>query len=429
MSYTFKNAHILDPSQQISEKGSIVVENGMISDVLFGKNADSGKVIDLDGRHLTPGFVDLNCTFGEPGFEQKESIKSGTQAAAAGGFTTVCTMPHTQPVNDSGFVTQYLMEKIRTQAAVRVHPIGAVSLKCEGQAMAGIDSMIKGGCVALGDSKTVMNSYLLRKTLEYLKSYNLPLVEHCEDANLLGQGVMNEGLVSSQIGLRGIPHAAEDVIVSRDISLSQHTKAPIHFLGLSSKGALESLAHAKARGLQITAGVSAHHLLLTDEGLRDYDTAYKISPPLRTEADRLSLVDALKTGVLDCISSGHSPHNEEDKDIEFENASWGASSLETVFSACFELVEKKIISLERIVEALTASPAKIFKFKDRGQIKKGMVADFAVLDLKSPWKVDSSQFYSKSKYTPFSGKTFSARVYATIVNGEEVFSLERGMRQ
>ncbi|MBK9293190.1 MAG: dihydroorotase [Oligoflexia bacterium] len=425
---TFKNAHLFDPSLNLNTQGSVVVEGDLIIDVIKGKNADSGEVIDLHGALLTPGFIDISCQLGEPGFEQKESIQSGSHAAAAGGFTTVCMSPQTNPVNDSGFVTQYIQEKINTTAVIKVHPIGAISEKLNGQNMAAIDSMIKAGCVALSDgNKTVMNAYLLRKTLEYLKTYDVPVVEHCEDVNLVGLGVMNEGEVSSQIGLRGIPNAAEDVIVSRDISLCAHTNSKLHLNNLSSHGAIEVLAHAKARGLPVTASVTAQHLLLTEENLKFYDTAFKLSPPLRAEKDRTHLVSALQSGVIDCLTSGHTPHSEEDKDIEFELALSGASSLETTFSSTYSIVEKRELSLERLVESLTLSPAKIFKFSDRGQLKKSMKADLTAINLNLAWQVDTNKFFSKSKYSPFNGAKFNAKVVATFVNGVKVFDVEKGI--
>ncbi len=428
MSSTFKNAILFDPSLRINVKGSIVTEGGKILEVLKDKNADSGKVFDLQGQHLMAGFVDLHVHFREPGQEHKETIGTGTRAAAAGGFTTVCCMPNTNPVNDSSFVTQYIMEKVHQQGVVRVHPIGAVSKNLEGNAMAGIHGMIQAGCVALSDDgKCVMNAYLVRKTLEYLKSYGIPLIEHCEDEHLVGRGVMNEGLVSSQIGLRGIPHAAEDVIVSRDISLSEHTGGPLHLAHLSSKGAVESIAHAKARGLKVTGEVTPHHLLLTDESLRTYDTSFKMAPPLRTEADRKALVAALQSGVIDCIATDHAPHSEEDKDVEFECAANGIVGLETAFSTCYKLVERGELTFERLVESLTTSPARIFKFNDRGQLKAGMLADFAVVDLKREWKVDSSKFFSKSRNTPFNGWDLKSQVTQTIVGGEEIFNIEKGI--
>jgi dihydroorotase len=428
MSATFKNAVLFDPSQRLSEKGSIVVEGGKISDILIGKNADTGKVYDLGGQHLMPGFIDLHVHLREPGQEHKETVGTGTRSAAAGGFTTVCCMPNTVPVNDSSFVTQYIMEKVHQQGVVRVHPIGAISKNLEGKNMAAIHGMIQSGCVALSDDgKCVMNAYLMRKTMEYLTSYDIPVIEHCEDEHLVGQGVMNEGLVSSQIGLRGIPHAAEDVIVSRDISLCAHTKARLHLAHLSSKGAVESLAHAKARGLQVTGEVTPHHLLLTDEELRSYSTSFKMAPPLRTEADRRALVDALRSGIIDCIATDHAPHSEEDKDVEFEAAANGVVGLETAFSICYKLVERKELSLERLVESLTYSPARIFNFNDRGQLKKGHLADFAVVDLNRTWKVEPKNFYSKSRNTPFAGWELKAQVTSTVVGGEEIFNLEKGI--
>lgn len=265
---TLKNALIFDPSQRINELGSLVIKDDKISEIHIGKQVEVGQVIDLKGQTLTPGFVDIHVHLREPGGEHKETIRTGTMAAAAGGFTTVCCMPNTNPVNDSRIVTQFILEKVRSTAVVRVHPIGAISKNLQGEGMAAIDGLIKSGCVALSDDgHCVMNSYLVRKTMEYLKSYEIPLVEHAEDINLVGKGVMNEGLVSSQIGLRGIPHAAEDVIVSRDISLSAHTGAKLHIAHVSSKNAVESLAHARARGLLVTAEVTPHHLLLTDESL------------------------------------------------------------------------------------------------------------------------------------------------------------------
>jgi dihydroorotase len=425
---TFKNALIFDPSQRLREKGSVVVEGGKIIDILVDKNADSGKIIDVNGQYLMPGFVDLHVHLREPGQEHKETVGTGTRAAAAGGFTTICCMPNTSPVNDSSFVTQYIMEKVHQQGVVRVHPIGAISKNLEGQTMASIHGMIESGCVALSDDgRCVMNAYLMRKTMEYLKSYDIPVIEHCEDENLVGKGCMNEGLVSSQIGLRGIPHASEDVIVSRDISLSAHTDGRLHIAHLSSKNAVESIAHAKARGLRVSGEVTPHHLLLTDENLRGYDTSYKMAPPLRTEADRKALVKALQAGVIDCIATDHAPHGEEDKDVEFESAANGVVGLETAFSVCYKLVEGKELTFERLVESLTFSPAKIFKFLDRGQIKKGMLADFAIADLNRPGKINSATFLSKSRNTPFHGWDVKAQITSTVVGGEEIFNIEKGI--
>ncbi len=373
--------------------------------------------------------MDVHVHLREPGGEHKETIATGTRSAAAGGFTTVCCMPNTTPVNDSALVTQYIMDKVRQHAVVRVHPIGSISKNLEGKAMAGIHGMITQGCVAISDDgKCVMNSYLVRKTMEYLKSYNIPLIEHAEDEYLVGKGVMNEGLVSSQIGLRGIPHAAEDVIVSRDISLSAHTGGKLHVAHVSSKGAVESLAHAKARGLPVTAEVTPHHLLLTDDSLRTYDTDFKMAPPLRTEADRKALVDALRSGIIDCIATDHAPHAEEDKELEFESAANGVVGLETAFSVCHKLVETGELSLERLVESLTTSPAKVFNFTDRGQLKAGLLADFAVIDMKAPWEVDPNAFYSKARNTCFKGWKVNTRVTQTFVNGQLVYDLEKGFQ-
>lgn len=430
MKITLKNALLCDPSQRLNEIGSIVVENGKILEVLKGKNADSGKVHDLRGQILTAGFIDLHVHFREPGQEHKETIKTGSHAAAAGGFTTVCCMPNTNPVNDSSFVTQYIMEKVRTTSIVKVHPIGAISQRLAGEAMSGIHGLVESGCVALSDDgKCVMNAYLMRKTMEYLKSYDIPVIEHCEDCHLVGQGVMNEGIVSSQIGLRGIPHAAEDVIVSRDISLAEHTGARLHLAHLSSKNSIESIAVAKARGLPVTGEVTPHHLLLNDESLRTYDTNFKMAPPLRTEADRKALVDALRSGVIDCIATDHAPHSEEDKEVEFENAQNGVIGLETAFAVCHRLVESEELSFERLIESLTSSPAGIFKFNDRGALKPGMAADFAVISRSSPWEITTKNIFSKSHNSPFLGWKVQARVMSTFVNGVEVFSSEKGICQ
>ncbi|MCC6277476.1 MAG: dihydroorotase [Oligoflexia bacterium] len=428
MSLTIKNAHLFDPSTGLNSSGSIVIDGGKIIEVIKGKNADSGKVVDAGGQHLMPGFIDLHVHFREPGQENKETIATGSRAAASGGFTTVCAMPNTNPVNDSGIVTAFMMERIRATSVVRTYPIGAISQNLAGQSMAAINGMIQNGCVALSDDgRCVMNAYLLRKTMEYVSSYDIPIVEHCEDENLVGQGCMNEGLVSSQIGLRGIPHAAEDVIVSRDISLSAHTASRLHLAHLSSKGAVEALATAKARGLKVTGEVTPHHLLLTDESLRNYDTNYKMAPPLRTEQDRKALVDALRSGIIDCIATDHAPHCIEDKDVEFGQAANGVIGLETAFATCMKLVEKRELSLERLVESLTASPARAFKFEDRGQLKAGMLADLVIVDPKLKWKITKDSFFSKSSNSPFIGWDVTGRVLATYVDGREVFNLEKGI--
>jgi len=426
---SFINAHLFDPSQRLNEQGSVVAsDQGEIAEVLRGKNAKQGEIIDLQGKTLMPGFIDVHVHLREPGHEYKETIKTGTRAAAAGGFTTVCAMPNTNPANDSSFVTQYIMEKVREGAVVRVYPIGAISKDLKGEAMSGINGLISSGCVALSDDgKCVMNAYLLRKTMEYVTSYDVPIVEHCEDDHLVGSGCMNEGVVSAQIGLRGIPHAAEDVIVSRDISLAAHTKARLHIAHISSKNAVELVAGAKARGLKVTAEVTPHHLLFNDTSLRGYDTNYKMAPPLRTEEDRKALVEALRNGVIDCIATDHAPHSEEDKGIEFERAANGVIGLETAFAVCMRLVERKELSLERLVESLTFSPSRIFGFKDRGQLKAGLLADFAVADLNEDWTIDSNRFYSKSRNTPFGGWKVKGRIFQTIVGGRIVYDRERGI--
>jgi dihydroorotase len=425
MKTLFKNAHLYDPSNQIDGKGSISVNNGKIEEVLVGRTSSGhfDEEVDLKGHHLFPGFIDVHVHLREPGDEHKETIATGSMAAASGGFTTVCAMPNTNPVNDSVLVTRYILNKAELESVIRIHPISAASKGLNGLEMVEYGAMIHAGCVAVSDDgKCVMDSFLVRKVLEYLKDFDVPFVEHCEDCNLSAQGSMNEGRISYRNGLTGVPHAAEDVIVARDVSLARTTGGRLHLAHLSSRHSVKSLSEARLEGLRVSGEVTPHHLLLNETHLETLDTNFKMAPPLRTEEDRKALVLALESGVIEAIATDHAPHSREEKASEFSRAPNGVIGLETAFSVCMRLVEKKELSFARLISSLTSGPAKVMGFKDRGQLKPGMAADFAIVDLNKEYVISESTLFSKSRNSPFMGWKVRGQVQESFCGGKRAFS-------
>jgi dihydroorotase len=351
-------------------------------------------------------------------------VTTGTAAAAAGGFTSIACMANTNPVNDNSFVTSYLQQKIKEEALVNVYIIGAVTRGLKGEELAEIGSMAESGIVGLSDDgKTVMNSYLLRKALDYSKRFNLPVISHAEDCSLKGRGVMNEGFNSARFGLRGIPAASETLIVSRDLLLAELTGARVHIAHVSTEGSVRLIREAKRRGLQITAEVTPHHITLTDEACGTYDTNTKVAPPLRGPEDREALSEALADGTIDVVASDHAPHSVEDKQIEYDLAEFGMVGLETAFPLYHRQVLKKRFSLERLMEAMTIGPAKILGLeKNKGSLVVGKDGDVTLWNPETVFKVNKSEFRSKSKNTPFDGWQLQGQVVATIVGGRIVFS-------
>lgn len=422
-SFVLSKIVLIDPSQKIHAPKELWVEHGLVKaignpgDFSSKPTSDVPEVIDGNAATCVPGLVDLHTHLREPGFEYKETISSGTLAAAAGGFTSILCMANTEPVNDNPYVTQFIAKQARDFGIVRVYPVGALSKGLKGEQLAEIGKMRDAGIVAVSDDgMPVMNSYLMRKALDYCKAFSLPIISHAEDAHLVGQGVMHEGFHSNCLGLRGIPAESEEILVARDIALVRLTKGRIHFAHISTAQALAHIRRAKEEGLDITCEVTPHHLTFCDEDVKSYNSNFKMAPPLRTRDHIAALKQGLQDGTIDCIATDHAPHAPRDKDVLFEFAANGVVGLETAWSVGLKLVEEKVISLDRLVELLSVRPAQIAKIP-AGSLKPGMAADFMLSDLNSSHELSAHELHSKSKNSPFLGSTMNGSVVATFVGG------------
>lgn len=417
-----KNVRIFDPTLRIDQKGDLRISGGKIAE--FGSKVSTSKdaeVVEGKGRLLTPGFIDLHSHLRDPGFEHKEDIESGTRSAAAGGFTTVCCMANTKPVNDEASVTRYILERAAAKASVKVWPIGAISVGLEGKRLAGLGELKEAGCVAVSDDgMTLMDSQLMRLAMDYAKGFEIPVITHCIDANLSHLGAMNEGVVSCKMGIRGIPNEAEDVIVARDIFLSRLTDARLHVAHVSTAGSVELIRRAKAEGLPVTGEGAPHHFTLTDEACLNYDTHAKMCPPLRSEADREAVRRGLADGTLDCIATDHAPHAIVDKEVEFDQAAFGIIGFETAFPLAYRLVEEGVLTLEKLIPLMTSKPLAVLGKSYRG-LKEGAPADLTLIDLDAAWTYQAAEGFSKSRNTPFEGWKFKGKVIGTWVEGKKVF--------
>lgn len=417
----FKNVRLLDPENGVDQTGDLRAREGKIAEI--GSKLDpgsAGEVIDGGSHVLVPGFVDLHSHLREPGFEHKETIETGTRAAAAGGFTTVCCMANTDPVNDRAAVTHYILEQSSQKASVRVWPIGAISVGLEGKRLAEMGELQASGCVAVSDDgMTVMDSRLMRIAMDYARGFNLLVITHSVDANLSAGGSMNEGETSCKMGVVGIPREAEDMIVARDIYLSRLTGCRLHVAHVSTAGSVELIRQAKAKGLPVTGEGAPHHFSLTDEACVNYDTNAKMCPPLRTEEDRQAVIEGLTDGTLEAIGTDHAPHSIVDKEVEFDQAAFGIIGFETALPLAYRLVEEGRLSLEQVILLLSAGPLKILGKPSPG-IRKGAVADLALISLSDPWTYRVAESYSKSRNSPFDGWEFKAKVVGTWVGGKRV---------
>jgi dihydroorotase len=403
----------------------VVVERGKIT--LVGRDAAANvsgekvRTVEGKGKLLLPGFIDLHAHLREPGQEYKEDIASGLAAAVAGGFTDVCAMPNTRPVNDSRAITEMLVGKARDLRSARLHPICAITMGQQGELLTEMSDLKNAGCVAASDDgRCVTSSAVMRRALEYASTFDLPIIQHCEDHALTDGAQMHEGSVSTRLGLRGWPRVAEDIIVARDLMLAEYTGAKYHVAHVSTTGAVRLLREAKARGVAASAEVTPHHLLLTHEAIGLYDTGCKVNPPLREQEDVDALRAALSDGTIDCIATDHAPHSPLEKDCEFAEAAPGMIGLELCLPLLLGLVADGALPRTRLVDALTRGPARVLGFPIP-EIREGAPADLVLVDPEATWTVDPARLRSKSKNTPFLGKTVKGKVVTTMVEGKVVF--------
>jgi dihydroorotase len=418
-----KNARVIDPAAKRDAVGDLFIRDGKLVDGFSTAEKKRAKKIDATGLVACPGLIDIHVHFREPGQTHKETIATGSRAGAAGGYTTVVCMPNTSPPADNAGTIQYINDAIRRDAVIKVFPTGCITVGMKGQALAPIGSLKRTGVVAItDDGDCVQSNELMRRACEYAKMFDLPIMDHCQDASMTQGSVMNEGVMSTRLGLRGWPNAAEDLIVARNVILSEYTGAHIHLQHISSKFSVDVIRRAKDRGARITAEATPHHIALTDERLANYDTNFKMNPPLRTEADRQALITGLREGTLDCISTDHAPHTDYEKDKEFDFAPNGIIGLETALAVTLDiLVRQNRFKLPFVIDLMTRRAAQIVNLP-AGTLAAGAAADVCLFDLEEKWTYDAKAGFSKSTNSPWQGATFTGRVKTTIVDGRVVFA-------
>ena len=417
-----KNGRVIDPASGHDGVADVWIEDGVIKGVGAGLPTAGSDVIDATGLIVAPGFIDMHVHLREPGFEHAETIESGSRAAAAGGFTSVCPMPNTKPVNDNATVTSYMIEKARRHAVVNVFPIGAITKGSAGEELAAIGSMKQAGAVAVSDDgRPVMNARVMRRAMEAARSLGIPVINHCEDLHLSAGGDMHEGAESVRLGLRGIPGCSEDVMVARDILLAEVTGARYHVAHISSRHSVEMVQFAKARGLAVTAEATPHHLALADRDMKPYDSNYKMKPPLRGSCDVTAVLEGIVSGAIEAIATDHAPHPGSEKMQEFESCPFGILGLETAIGVALEqLVHPGKIGVARLVALFTTGPARILGI-DRGTLAQGAAADVTIFSTDGEWTYDVNKSFSKSRNSPFDGKMFKGGPVVTVVGGEVVW--------
>jgi dihydroorotase len=417
---------IIDPGQGIDQIGDLLIADGKIVQAGGTVIPGEAKNFDAPGLIVCPGFIDLHCHLREPGFEDKETIATGTRAASIGGFTTVCCMANTEPPLDTPAAVNWVMQKASRDSLVAVLPIGCITKGRKSEELTDMAELAEAGVVAFSDDgDTVASSQLMRRAMEYSRDLGLPIIEHCEDKTLSDNGIINEGQMSVKSGIKGIPAAAEEAMVARDLTLAKQTRAMLHIAHVSTKGSVELIRRAKEEGISVTAEVTPHHLTLTEESImgkvsnEPFDTNAKVNPPLRTEEDVQALIEGLKDGVIDAVATDHAPHTLADKNCGLELAAFGISGFETALGCLMGLVHQRAINLPQLISKLTCEPAKVIgRNGELGTLKAGTPANITILDPDREWIVDSHNFASKGKNTPYDGYKFKGKVMATIANGK-----------
>jgi dihydroorotase len=422
MNLLIKNGRVIDPGQKIDDVMDVLVENGLIKELGKGLSVPAdAKVIDASGKYVVPGLIDMHVHLRDPGLEYKEDIVSGTKSAVAGGFTSVCCMPNTKPVIDNKAVVSYIINKAKSEGLCNVFPVGSITYGMGGERMSEIGELKESGCVAISDDgKPVVNSELMMRSLQYAQGIGITVISHAEELSLVGQGVMNEGYTSTELGLKGIPCVAEDIATSRDIMLAEYTGSPIHIAHVSTKGSVRIIREAKARGVKVTCETAPHYFTLTDDAVRGYNTNAKMNPPLREVQDVAAIKEGLKDGTIDCIATDHAPHHLDEKDVEFNEAMNGIVGLETSLPLSLKLVDEGVLKLDQLIEKLSFNPSKILNL-GRGILRAGSIADITLIDPSAEWVVEADKLASKSKNSPWLGRTMKGGAATTIVAGKVVY--------
>ena len=418
------NGYLIDPSQGLNSGKNLLIEDGRVAGLLERgePGPEDAEIFDATGLLVAPGFIDLHVHLREPGQEYKETIATGAAAAVAGGWTSVCAMPNTDPVNDSPAVTRFIIEQGQRAQLSNVFPVGALTKSSGGKELSEMGEMKNAGIVAVSDDgRPVQNAEMMRRAMEYARGFDLTVVDHCEDPSLSAGGAMHEGRWSLILGLRGMTAAAEEIDAIRDCVLAKLTRARVHLAHVSTSGTLEAVRRAKDIGLQVTCEVAPHHWTLTDEAVGDYDTNTKMNPPLRSRDHVGALIEGLRDGTVDAIATDHAPHHADEKALEFDQAPFGITGLETAVGLAFDLVQQGVISLERLVELCSTNPARIFSLEDRGTLCRKAWGDVTILDPEFAWVLDVSRSKSKSRNTPFDGRGMKGAAVATIVAGRVVY--------
>ena len=421
-----KGGRIVDPSQGLDTVGDVLLRDGLVESCGPSiSTPDGAEVIDCAGRIVAPGFIDVHVHLREPGREDVETVSSGAHSAVAGGFTGVCAMPNTKPVTDNQATVGFVKRQGEAAGFARVYPYGAISVSQKGETLAELGEMVGAGAVAFSDDgRPVESAHLMRTALEYARTFNVPVAEHCEDMSLARGGAMNEGIVSARLGLKGIPAEAEEIYVIRDILLARRTGGHIHLCHLSTKGSVELVRWGKERGINVTSEVCSHHISLTEAAVEGYNTNAKMNPPLRTTADVEALQQGLADGTIDLLVTDHAPHHYDEKEREFADAPNGIVGLETALGVnCTYLLNRGILSLSQLIDAMSCKPARVFHLPG-GSLSRGSLGDVSIFDPARRWTVDAAKFKSKGRNTPYGGQELSGQALCTIVGGRVVYRLD-----